>query len=182
MDGYLEVYHHDIVHRATVGAHTVGNLLVHDTYGPHQRMTFARPSLRELAELPPDEWVEPAQHIRLIHSVFPNLSASGIVGGHCLVGIILPIDLHRTVTKQFVLCAPGEQDDAWREAAEAFSDLTLRAVRDEDYALVQTVQEALASGANDDFLLGRNEPAVQHYHEMVQRLTAGTPVDEMEAS
>jgi hypothetical protein len=33
-DGYLEAYHHNQVHRDTVGQYTIGNLLCHDTYGP----------------------------------------------------------------------------------------------------------------------------------------------------
>ena len=49
LDGYLEVYHHNSVHGNTVGEFTVGNLLVLDTFGPHQRMTFGRRSLGELA-------------------------------------------------------------------------------------------------------------------------------------
>ena len=173
LDGYLEVYHHDIVHRSTVGAHTLGNLLVHDTFGPHQRLTFARKNIGELADQPPDDW-QPEQHTRAIHSVFPNLSISGIVGGHCLVSQIFPgRDLDHTITRQSILCAPSEQNAAWHEAADNFSRLTLEAVRDEDYAIGQTVQASLRSGANDDFLLGRNEPAVQHYHNMVAAVTSG---------
>ena len=53
------------------------------------------------------------------------------------------------------------------QASEPFSQMTLQAGRDEDYALVATVQCALGSGANDSFLIGRNEPAVQHYHRMI---------------
>ena len=41
-DGYLEAYHHNTVHTGTVGQYTVGNLLVHDTYGPHQRLVFGK--------------------------------------------------------------------------------------------------------------------------------------------
>ena len=50
--------------------------------------------------------------------------------------------------------------------------MTLQAVRDEDYALVATVQGALRSGANDSFLIGRNEPAVQHYHKMIDKVAS----------
>ena len=57
--------------------------------------------------------------------------------------------------------------DKETQEVETFSQMTLQAVRDEDYALVATVQEALHSGANESFLIGRNEPAVQHYHRSV---------------
>jgi len=168
MDGYLEVYHHDSVHGKTVGPHTVGNLLVHDTWGAHQRMAFARRNITELNDSAPSEWKEPESFIRVVHSVFPNLSISAILGGHCLVGFIFPGETSTTtVTRQLILSAEAPATEDATQAIETFSQMTLQAVRDEDYALVATVQGALGSGANDSFLIGRNEPAVQHYHRMI---------------
>jgi len=45
-------------------------------------------------------------------------------------------------------------------------------VRDEDYSIAFAIQKNLHSGANTHFLLGRNEPAVQHYHRMVAKFVA----------
>ena len=165
MDGYLEVYHHDSVHGKTVGPHTVGNLLVHDTYGAHQRMAFARKNIHELNDRPPESWDNPESFIRVVHSVFPNLSISAILGGQCLVGFIYPGETSATtLTRQLILSAAAPTTEDEQAAVETFSQMTLQAVRDEDYALVATVQSGLGSGANDSFLVGRNEPAVQHYH------------------
>jgi len=168
MDGYLEVYHHNSVHGKTVGPHTVGNLLVHDTWGVHQRMAFARKNIEELNDRPPESWDNPESFIRVVHSVFPNLSISAILGGQCLVGFIYPGETSTTtVTRQLILSASVPRSEDELAAVETFSQMTLQAVRDEDYALVATVQGALNSGANDSFLIGRNEPAVQHYHQMI---------------
>jgi phenylpropionate dioxygenase-like ring-hydroxylating dioxygenase large terminal subunit len=172
MDGYLEAYHHNLVHPDTVGQYTVGNLLVLDTYGPHQRLTFGRKSLAGLDDLAESEW-DPGEHIRLIHSGFPNLSVSGILGDHCLVSQIFPASTpERTTTLQTVLVAQRPVDAAALQATEAFSDLVLRAVRDEDYRIGQGIQDALHAGANEQFLFGRNEPAVQNYHRWVARFMA----------
>ena len=174
LDGYLEVYHHDSVHRSTVGRHTIGNLLVHDLYGPHQRLTFGRRNLSELVHLPESEW-QPDNYIRIIHSAFPNLSVSGILGGHCLVSRIFPGPTpETTTTRQSILCAPGEQTEQWLEGARNFSEMTLQAVRDEDYAVVRTIQAALPAGANSDFIIGRNEPGIQHYHRTIGRIMDGS--------
>ena len=106
LDGYLEAYHHNQLHGDTVGKHTVGNLLVLDTYGPHQRLTFGRKSLSELVDKPEEEWQDPMDHIRLIHSGFPNLSISGVLGGHCLVSQIFPTSSpESTITRQTILSA-----------------------------------------------------------------------------
>ena len=170
MDGYLEAYHHNSVHTDTVGKLTVGNLLVLDTYGPHQRLTFGRQSLGDLAGKPEDQW-QPGEHIRLIHSGFPNLSISGILGDHCLVSQIFPGPTpDSTVTTQTILVAEEPQTDEASAASRAFSDMVLKAVQQEDYGIGLTIQGALAAGANSEFIFGRNEPAVQNYHRWIDRL------------
>ncbi|MBT7335381.1 MAG: aromatic ring-hydroxylating dioxygenase subunit alpha [Gammaproteobacteria bacterium] len=167
MDGYLEAYHHNMLHGQTVGQMTVGNLMVLDTYGPHQRLTFGRKSLGELARQPRKLW-RPQDHIRLIHSGFPNLSVSGIVGGFCLVSQIFPgPTAHTTLTVQTVLCAKPPQTDAEIASAEDFSAMVLQAVKDEDYPVGFGVQEGILSQANTHFTFGRNESALQNYHRWV---------------
>lgn len=173
MDGYLEVYHHNSVHGQTVGEHTVGNLLVLDQYGPHQRMTFGRRSIGTLADQPESEW-QPLEHIRLIHSGFPNLSVSGILGDHCLVSQIFPGPTPDcTITRQTVLAAREPTTPDAIAAAETFSAMVLQAVQDEDYVIGAGIQRVIHAGANREFLIGRNEPAVQHYHRNVARFMAG---------
>ena len=173
LDGYLEVYHHDSVHGKTVGPYTVGNLLVHDTWGAHQRMVIARKDITQLNDIAPDKWEAPESYIRVVHSVFPNLSISAILGGQCLIGFIYPGETSTTtVTRQLILSAETPVTDEQKATIESFSQMTLQAVRDEDYALVATIQGALHAGANDSFLIGRNEPAVQHYHRSIASICA----------
>ena len=173
LDGYLEAYHHNSLHGKTVGKMTVGNLLVLDSFGPHQRLTFGRKTLGDLLQQPEAEW-EVSKHIRLIHNCFPNLSVSGILGDHCLVSQIFPGPTpNTTLTRQTVLVAKAPETEDARAASRLFSDMVLQAVRDEDYAVGFTIQEALGSGANREFLFGRNEPAVQNYHRTIARLMAG---------
>lgn len=170
LDGYLEAYHHNSLHGKTVGKLTIGNLLVLDTWGPHQRLTFGRKSLAELLDVPPEQW-DVNQHIRLIHNCFPSLSVSGILGDHCLVSQIFPgPDPTSTITRQTVLSATKPETDDARAASELFSAMVLQAVRDEDYRVGATIQEGLACGANSEFIFGRNEPAVQNYHRTIARL------------
>lgn len=173
-DGYLESYHHKFVHPETVGKQTVSNLLLHDAYGPHQRIVFARRELADIVDVPEDDWVNPSQYVREIHSGFPNLSISGILGDHALVSQLYPGPTPDvTVTRQTVLAARKPSTPEEQAASDAFSEMTLVAVRDEDYAIGQSIQSGLTSGANDAFVFGRNEIALQHYHSQVARF-AGT--------
>ena len=170
MDGYLEAYHHDTVHAKTLSPHTIGNLLVHNIYGRHQRLTMARRNLKELEEIPESEWNAGA-YIRQIHCIFPNFQLSGILGGHCLVSQIFPGDTpDTTVTIQSILSARKPETDEELEACEAFSKLANYAVKQEDYPIGFGIQQGLASGANDHFVIGRNEPGIQHYHHTVERV------------
>jgi phenylpropionate dioxygenase-like ring-hydroxylating dioxygenase large terminal subunit len=174
-EGYLEAYHHNTVHANTVGRFTIGNLSLHDTYGPHQRIVFGRRTLPELLEQPEDQW-EPDLHIRRIHLGFPNLAISGVLGDHCMVSQVFPGPTpDTTLTRQTVLCASEPVTEAQKAATEAFSQVVLKAVRDEDYVIGAGVQAAIRTGANDAFTIGRNEPAVQHFHRMVTRYAGAAP-------
>jgi hypothetical protein len=169
-DGYLEGYHQAALHPQTVGKNTLANLMVVDAFGPHQRIVFGRKTLAELRDVPEARW-DPARHVRLIHSVFPNLSISGILGDHCLVSQLLPGETpSRSVTVQTILTEQPPVTPAQREAAEAFAALTLQAVRDEDYRVASAIQRGIDGGALDHFMFGRNEPTLQHYHRWVERL------------
>ena len=56
----------------------------------------------------------------------------------------------------------------------AFSDLVLMAVKDEDYDMGFQIQKTLGSKANEAFVFGRNEPALQHYHDHVAKFVSQT--------
>ncbi|HSV59422.1 MAG TPA: aromatic ring-hydroxylating dioxygenase subunit alpha [Variovorax sp.] len=170
-DGYLEGYHHNLVHPNTVGKYTIGNLTLHDTWGPHQRIVFGRRTLEELAKTPEAEW-QPDAHIRRIHLGFPNLAISGVTGDHCLVSQVFPGPTpETTITRQTVLAARKPETDEQKQVTATFSDLVLRAVRDEDYVINFGVQEGFRSGGNKTVVFGRNEPALQHFHKVLAEFT-----------
>jgi phenylpropionate dioxygenase-like ring-hydroxylating dioxygenase large terminal subunit len=176
-DGYLEAYHHNPIHGATVGQYTIGNLLVHDTFGPHQRLVLSRKSLADADDKSEADW-RPEEDVRKIHSVFPNLSISGVLGDHCLVSMLMPGTTPDTTrTRQWILSAKAPTTEAERTASETFSAVVRQAVVDEDYAMGSTIQRGLTTDAMGAFLYGRNEPAVQHYHAEVARF-ANTPPPE----
>jgi hypothetical protein len=72
-----------------------------------------------------------------------------------------------TITRQSVLSAREPVSEEQKAATAAFADVVLRAVRDEDYAIGFSIQQALGAGGNQSFTFGRNEPGVQHFHRTV---------------
>ena len=169
LDGYLEAYHHNQLHGDTVGKHTVGNLLVLDTYGPHQRLTFGRKTLKDLIDKPVAEWESPQENIRLIHSGFPNLSISGVLGDHCLVSQIFPTSSpNRTITRQTILSAKKPETEEELQNTKDFSEMVRQAVVDEDYKIGLEIQSNISHMGSNDFIYGKNEPAVQNYHSWIK--------------
>ena len=169
-DGYTDGYHHHIVHPETVGKNTIVNLIAHDTYGPHQRFAFGLKNIDELSDIEEKDW-EPENHLRLIHSVFPNSSISAIQNEHCLVSIIFPSpDLQETITTQYILCLKEPKTKEEIKKAEEFAELSRAAIIDEDYPINFKIQESIHSKANTEFLFGKNEPIQQHYHNWIDKL------------
>ena len=169
-DGYTDGYHHHMVHPETVGKNTIVNLIAHDTYGPHQRFAFGLKNINELSDIEEKDW-EPENHLRLIHSVFPNSSISAIQNQHCLVSIIFPTsDLQGTITTQYILCLKEPKTKEEIKEAENFAELSRAAIIDEDYPINFKIQETIHSKANTEFLFGKNEPIQQHYHNWIEKL------------
>ena len=169
-DGYTDGYHHHMVHPETVGKNTIVNLIAHDTYGPHQRFAFGLKNINELSNIEEKDW-EPENHLRLIHSVFPNSSISAIQNQHCLVSIIFPSpDLQETITTQYILCLKEPKTKEEIKEAEEFAELSRAAIIDEDYPINFKIQESIHSKANTEFLFGKNEPIQQHYHNWIDKL------------
>ena len=169
-DGYTDGYHHHMVHPETVGKNTIVNLIAHDTYGPHQRFAFGLKNINELSNIEEKDW-EPENHLRLIHSVFPNSSVSAIQNEHCLVSIIFPSpDLQETITTQYILCLKEPKTKEEIKKAEEFAELSRAAIIDEDYPINFKIQESIHSKANTEFLFGKNEPIQQHYHNWIEKL------------
>lgn len=181
-DGYLESYHHNTVHPNTVGKYTIGNLILHDGYGPHQRLVFGRKTLAEIESVPESQWDTVAEaHMRRIHLCFPNLAVSGVLGDHCLVSQVFPGPTpETTITRQTVLSARVPVTDEEKAATASFAEVVLKAVRDEDYVIGFSIQQALRAGGNKAFTFGRNEPGVQHFHKTVDTIMR-TPQGQMPA-
>ena len=174
-DGYVDGYHLDILHRDTLGVDVMGNVMTWDAWGPHQRVAFARRVTPELRDIPPAEWA-PAKYVGFVHTVFPHISVAGNGGRGAMVSQLFPgptSDRSRTV--QTHLIAKSASDEERAETLKR-ADFLEWVVNEEDYKTGLGIQSALASGANTEFVFGRNEPGNQMFHRWVDELVDGTPV------
>ena len=161
----------DILHKDTLGKDVMGNLMTCDAWGPHQRVAFARRNLHELRDIAPDAW-QPGRHISLVHTVFPHVSVAGNGGHGMMISCLIPgptPDRSRTIQTHVVAAGASAEE---RAKTMKQADFLEWVVNEEDYETGFGIQAALASGANTDFLFGRNEPGNQCFHAWVDKLLA----------
>lgn len=169
-DGYLEGYHFAALHKNTIFKETLSNLMAVDAFGPHQRVVFAKHSIAGLRDQAEADW-DPAEHIGPVYTIFPCLSLAGGWRDQAMISQLFPgptADRSRTV--QTIITRDPMETDEQREKAEAFTDFLFAVVRDEDYATGFAITKGLTSGANEEFVFGRNEPSLHHFHRWVDRL------------
>ena len=168
LDGYLETYHFASLHPKTVFETNLSNMMAHDTWGPHQRIAPALRPIAQAVDLPADQR-DPGDCVGPIYWLFPGLAIAGGWRQKIAVSLVLPRTATESVTQQIILLREPAVTDEERAAADQFGEWFYEVVRDEDYATTYGVQQGLKAlaGAGTDFVFGRNEPGLQHFHRTI---------------
>jgi phenylpropionate dioxygenase-like ring-hydroxylating dioxygenase large terminal subunit len=175
IDGYLEGYHFASLHRTTVFKTNLSNMAAFDRWGPHQRNAFALRPIADAVDLPPEQR-DPATCAGPIIWLFPGLAIAGGWRHQIAVSLVLPGTSPDTShTEQHILLRGEPKDEEEQKAADNTRDWFHDVVMDEDYDMGFGVQKGLAALADEDFVFGRNEPGVQHFHRVVDALVDGVP-------
>ncbi|MEH0517551.1 aromatic ring-hydroxylating dioxygenase subunit alpha [Streptomyces stelliscabiei] len=168
LDGYLETYHFASLHPKTVFETNLSNMMAHDTWGPHQRIAPALRPIAQAVELPPDR-CDPGDCVGPIYWLFPGLAIAGGWRQKIAVSLVLPRTATESVTQQIILLREPAVTEEERQAADRFGEWFHEVVRDEDYATTYGVQKGLAALDGTDFVFGRNEPGLQHFHRTIHQ-------------
>jgi len=173
-DGYLETYHIPFLHAKTLAANSTSTsvIMVYDAFGPHpfgphQRMSGSQRvvDMETLANTPTSEWTRD-ELFGAVRTVFPNVSvAMSNTGG--MISQLIPVAHDRCITIQNHMFPKAPETDKERDEYDARVEILVRAVRDEDYVTGFNIQSGMKSGANKDFLFGRNEVGPQRWHTAV---------------
>lgn len=172
-DGYRDFYHVPILHRNSFGP-DLPHQPDYYAWGPHVRMT-APGNYREQANLPEEQWTD--AHLTIgVWTIFPNISIAGGRNGRgpgkdtYMVSQLFPgSSPGESITIQNFLSLKGP-DEVDPEAVKAYMAWMVDVVRDEDYVTGFQVQKALATGAKEYSLFGRNEGGGQMFHRWVDAL------------
>ena len=170
IDSYGEIYHLNVLHEKTAAKAALGNLQAIDRFQRNLRMVVANQQLKLMRFLMPamDRW--PYRQITsTMYFIYPNVIMVVDTFGVDLVRIF-PLDdspsksrtihtwyIHPNVHKHF-----EDQAMSYEERLKTFRD----AVEQEDYAMGEDVQLNAEMGLQAEILLGRNEGALHHFHNV----------------
>jgi len=133
-------------------------------------VTFPFRRIEKLRDVPPaDRKIRGA--LTYVYQLFPNAVVT-VFSHHTALLILEPVSLGETRLVSYALTNrpasdPEAQADAERDAAFVNQTGGL-----EDTAVVCAIQRGLASGANREFVYGRFEGAIAHFHRALDAALA----------
>jgi phenylpropionate dioxygenase-like ring-hydroxylating dioxygenase large terminal subunit len=173
-DTFLESYHVFSLHRDTLAPDMLSTPLVSDDFGAHTRAVVMRKEVTSLLERPESEWaLRPFGSI--VYVLFPAVAINLPMSGHAELWDMYPEpdDPHRTrVTVRFYSPSKPATDEE-RAFWEANVRFTTKVVFEEDFGQQQDIHRSLRTGLMPEVVYGRNEPALIHYHQEVERALSG---------
>lgn len=179
-DTFFEGYHFATLHPTTIAASAFSNIIVHDEFGPHQRVMMPQHSYLDWVGKPESEWGAPPY--QGIHLIFPNtIFFSGHVDGFNLGGQsdrqifgIWRGYPGETPGESYTLMATYRPTDHGTDADNAHyaevTDFILTVIETEDYSLCADGQKNLENSPEGyQVMFGRNEVALQSIHRNLEK-------------
>jgi phenylpropionate dioxygenase-like ring-hydroxylating dioxygenase large terminal subunit len=175
IDTFIEAYHVFSLHRETISPLYYSHPMLFDSFGTHSRLIGIRRSIDDLGD-DPDEWRFPP-HATIHYLIYPNVLIVHQLD-HFEVWRIFPAedDPGKAVVETSIYAPEEPPDDRALKKWHRNLEIVLSVTGDEDFALCGQTQEGLASGAVDSLVLGRNEVALIHFHEHIQKSLRGAPL------
>ncbi|HEU0037516.1 MAG TPA: SRPBCC family protein [Kofleriaceae bacterium] len=164
IDIFLEAYHLRPTHKDSIYGMFFDNLGLVDRVGPHLRNVFPKRTIRELATEPEASW-ELRRHANVLFHVFPNTLIL-VEPDHAAVLHLWPIGATGARLESYTLVPEPPTTDKARAYWDANHAILYGAI-EEDFAMGESIQRGLASGANREIQLGAFEHALAHFHAQI---------------
>ncbi|MBV8249297.1 MAG: aromatic ring-hydroxylating dioxygenase subunit alpha [Comamonas sp.] len=170
VDGIFEAYHFKVAHRQTIAAMFAGNVQLVDEAGLHRRLYLIKSNFAR--EQPGPEDFEPRRYGNLTYFFFPN-NLVLVQPDHAQFSCIEPLSPTRSRIHEITLIPEAPASEKAVMHWQANVDLYRRTLA-EDYALAESIQQGLASGANEFFNFGSYEYSIPRFHaQLAQQLDHG---------
>lgn len=171
-DTFCENYHFAFLHQNTLKDYLVSRRQGFDVFGRNVRIISAMKSIEQMRRLPEDQW-EPEKHLSIQYRLYPSINFS-IYPGFLTVFWVLPGKTPSDSQALHVsyLTRLPETDAEKAEIEEVIRRGCEDVVQSEDFWITGQAQIGMHAPAARPFVLGRNEPAVQHFHRLFAQATA----------
>lgn len=170
MDVFLEAYHLRTAHKDSIYGIFFDNVGLVDRVGPHRRNVFPKRSIRELEGAPDSVMASSLRsHANVLFHLFPSTLVL-VQPDHAAVIHAWPDGPTRTRFTTYTAIPEPALSSKARAHWDA-NNAILYGATDEDFALGESIQRGLASGANEEIVFGAFEHALAHFHaEVAERL------------
>jgi phenylpropionate dioxygenase-like ring-hydroxylating dioxygenase large terminal subunit len=180
IDTFGETYHFTTLHRNSLALTFHGNVQAYDTFGRNHRMTLVRREIDEMRKRPEETW-EISQGTFPVYYLFPNIQINVAPFGIILVRTYpKPGDPAHSISRIGFYSRP-EPLEEFGEQIRAIGTDFANIIRDEDYAVAARSQLGAEAGVPAYNVLGRNEPALHHYHNTYREALGMEPLELLEA-
>jgi len=169
IDVFLETYHLRPVHKDSIYPLFFDNIGLVDPIGPHLRNIFPKRSIKEVATQSRDTWIL-RRHANVLYHLFPNTLIL-VEPDHSAVLTLWPQGPDRALLSSFTLVPEAPATDKARAYWDA-NNAILYGATSEDFAMGESIQRGLASGANREVVFGAFEHALAHFHRQIDHHAA----------
>jgi len=165
IDAFLESYHVQRLHAATIASFFADGITVADTIGRHQRAAVGRADY--LAQIDRDDWAALRHAVTYTYQIFPS-SVIIVSPDYINLLIAMPQSVGRTLVEDVMLIPeePSTNEAAahWQRSWDLLDGGTFAA---EDFRAAGLAQQGLSSGAIDKVVLGTLEHGLAEFHRKV---------------
>ena len=170
MDAFLEAYHVQRLHQATIAPFFADAVAATDRIGPHFRNVVGRVDHVQAADA--EDFAHLRRLLTLSYSILPG---AVVVASPDYINVMLlyPRAVNSTLVEDFMLIPEPPRDakaeDHWRRSFELLDGGVFAA---EDFRAATLCHEGLAAGGIDQITLGGLEHSVADFHQTLEDLLA----------
>jgi phenylpropionate dioxygenase-like ring-hydroxylating dioxygenase large terminal subunit len=169
IDTFTETYHIPALHHRSIGPHYDFRNSIWDAFGLGQRTVNFRSSIdRELAEKPEAER-SLLPHTTIEYFLLPHAILTHQID-HIELWRAVPLAVDRTLVSTSLYAPATPATDSARAHWTKNLDILLEVTESEDFPMMAEIYHGLASGAVEELIYGKLEPALIHYHRSLNRL------------
>jgi len=168
MDAFLEGYHIQRLHAATIAPFFKDGVSTADAIGPHQRSAVGREA--EVAALSSADWTTLRGAITYTYQMFPG-TVLVVSPDYINLMVLMPQAPDRVLVEDFMLIPePPATEKALAHWERSWALLDGGVFASEDFRACELGQQGLASGAIERVTLGTLELGIRHFHDAVEAM------------